>query len=107
MIGLRAWWAARSGFSIAGMVLALLIFVAAIAVWLWLPNDQQLAKKVEQELSTALGVKVSVASVHWQLLPVATIVLATVSTEQTPPVSIKKLTLHPRLAALFKRSFAF
>ena len=87
-----------------GVLLALAVFSAAVAVWLWIPDDQQLVSDAELELTTALGVKVSVASVQWRLLPTPAIVLAGVATEQTPPITIEKLSLHPKLSALYRRS---
>ena len=96
-----------SAFSVIGILLVLVIFSVAIALWLWLPNEQQLASDVELELESALGVKVSLASVRWQLLPLPAIMLGDMATEQTPPVTFKKLTLHPNLSVLYTRSLSF
>ncbi len=92
---------------VVGALLLLAIFGAALVVWLWMPNEQQLASDVELELQAALGFKVSVAAVRWQLLPLPAIVLSEVATDQTPPVSFKKLTLYPNLSAIFTRSLSF
>ena len=100
----RRWLAVLGVF---GALLALAIFIAVIAAWLWLPDDQQLARDAELELESALGVKVSVAAVRWQLLPLPAILLNDVATEQTPPVTFKKLTLYPKLSALYQRSLSF
>ena len=94
-------------FSILGILLVLVTFSTVVAIWLWLPDEQQLARDVELELESALGVKVSVATVRWQLLPLPAIMLSDVATDQTPPVSFKKLTLHPNLSALYTRSLSF
>ena len=102
----RRWLPAFSAIGIL-LVLVLVIFSVAIALWLWLPNEQQLARDVELELESALGVKVSVASVRWQLLPLPAILLGDMATEQTPPVTFKKLTLYPNLSALYTRSLSF
>ena len=90
-----------------GILLVLVVVTAVISVWLWMPSEQQLARDVELELESALGVKVSVASVRWQLLPMPAITLQDVATEQTPPITFKKLTLYPKLSALYKRSLSF
>ena len=87
--------------------LVLAAVVAAIAIRLLLPNDQQLASDLALELESALGVKVSVGALSWQLLPLPAIMLSDVATEQTPPVSIKRLTLYPNLSALYKRRLSF
>lgn len=96
--------------AVVGVLVALLLLsvvVTGIAVRLWMPDEQQLAKDVELELESALGVKVSVAAVRWQLLPLPAIMLSDVATDQTPPVTVKKLTLYPNLSAIYKRSLSF
>jgi len=100
----RRWLAV---FSVFGILLVLVTFSVVIAVFLWLPDEQQLARDVELELESALGVKVNVAAVRWQLLPLPAITLSDVATDQTPPVSFKKLTLYPNLSALYTRILSF
>ena len=90
-----------------GALLVVAIFSVVIAAWLWIPNEEQLASDAELELESALGVKVRVGAVGWQLLPLPAIMLSDVATEQTPPVTFKKLTLYPNLSALFKRELSF
>ena len=90
-----------------GAFFVLTVLAVVIAAWLWLPSEQQLARDVELELEFALGVKVNVGALSWQLLPLPAIMLADVATEQTPPVTVKKLTLYPNLAALYERSLSF
>jgi len=72
-----------------------------------LPDEKQLVRDAELELESALGVKVSVAAMRWQLLPLPAIMLSDVATDQTPPVSFKKLTLYPNLSALYTRILSF
>jgi len=67
---------------------------------LWLPDEKQLVRDAELELESALGVKVSVAAMRWQLLPLPAIMLSDVATDQTPPVSFKKLTLYPNFSVV-------
>ena len=101
---------ARRWLAVLGVLvslLALAVFAAVVAVWMWLPDEHQLARDVELELESAIGVRVSVAAVRWQLLPLPAIMLSDVSTEQTPPVTFKKLTLYPKLSALYQRNLSF
>lgn len=95
---------------VVGILVALLLLilvVAGIAVRLWMPSDEQLAKDAELELQSALGVKVNVAAVRWQLLPLPAITFSDVATEQTQPVTVKRLILYPNLSAIYKRSLSF
>ena len=97
----------RSWLAVFGVLLVVALIAAATAAWLRLPDEQQLARDVELELESALGVKVTVAAVRWQLLPLPAIMLGDVATEQTPPVTFKKLTLYPKWSALYKRTLSF
>ena len=97
----------RSWLAVFGVLLVVALIAGATAAWLRLPDEQQLARDVELELESALGVKVTVAAVRWQLLPLPAIMLGDVATEQTPPVTFKKLTLYPKWSALYKRTLSF
>lgn len=97
----------RSWLAVFSVLLVVALIAAATAAWLRLPDEQQLARDVELELESALGVKVTVAAVRWQLLPLPAIMLGDVATEQTPPVTFKKLTLYPKWSALYKRTLSF
>ncbi len=97
----------RRWLAVFGVLLVVAFIAAVTAAWLWLPDEQQLARDVELELDSALGVKVSVAAVRWQLLPLPAILLSDVATEQTPPVTFKKHALYPKLSALVQRSLSF
>ena len=97
----------RSWLAVFSVLLVVALIAAATAAWLRLPDEQQLARDVELELESALGVKVTVAAVRWQLLPLPAIMLGDVATEQTPPVTFKKLTLYPQWSALYKRTLSF
>ena len=100
----RRWQAALG---LLGILLLLVIFTVVIAAWVWIPDEQQIARDVELELESALGVKVSVAAFRWQLLPLPAIMLSGVATDQTPPVDFEKLTLYPNLSAVYSRILSF
>lgn len=87
------------GGSIAVGALAML---ALVLVNLF-PSDEALAQRASAELQAALGVPVSVGSVHWRLLPSPTVVIENAATGQAEPVEVKKLTLYLDTAALWQR----
>lgn len=94
----------RARYWLAGLGLATsLLVLACVAALAFMPSDEDLAKDAELELESALGVKVSIGALHWQLLPIPAVVVESVVTEQTPPVVIDKLTVYPNLAALWQR----
>lgn len=91
---------------LAAIVLAalvLLLLVAAGALALWLPSGDELARRVEQEASSRLGVGVKVGSVRWSLLPMPYAEVLDVRTAQPEPIVIGRMAAFPLLAPLWQR----
>ena len=86
----------------AGIAVALLA-CGAIGLYLLLPSDEELAKRAAVELETALGVPVSVGSLHWKLIPSARVDIQNLATQQSQPIVIRKLTAYVDLAMLWQR----
>jgi uncharacterized protein involved in outer membrane biogenesis len=88
------------------LALGLLLGVVAL-LWITLvrlvPSDEMLAQRAAAELEQALGVKVSVGALHWQLRPAPALVIEDIATVQPQPIAIKKLTARLNLAALLQR----
>ena len=97
---MKAWqtWAIRIGIACAAVLCA----VALALVW-WLPTDEELALRVTAEAEDALGVKVSIGSVHWGLLPRPAITVNDFRTQQSPPIVVGKLSVYPSLSMLLHR----
>lgn len=93
----RYWLA---GLGVTFLAVAAMLAVAALA---FMPSDDNLAKEVELELESVLGVKVSIGALHWRLFPTPAVAVENVVSAQTPPVVIHKLTVYPSLAALWQR----
>ena len=89
-------------------LLALGLFLG-VAALLWIviasliPTDEALAKRAAAELERALGVKVSVGALHWQLRPVPALMIEDIATLQPQPIVIKQLTVNLNPAALLRR----
>ena len=90
-------WAIGLGGTVA-VVVAL-----AVAVWLQVPSDEELAVQAAARLTALLGVPVTVGAVHWQLRPQPQVVLENVATTQTQPVELAKLVAHISMAGLWER----
>ena len=73
------------------------------AVLFFAPSNDDLAQRAEREMTSALGVKVAVGSLRWRVLPSPAVVVENVTTAQTPPLTIAKLTLYPDLISLWQR----
>jgi len=81
----------------AGITVAALLGGAWLAVNAWLPNGDALARRIEAEAQQRLGVKVTVGSAQWQVLPKPMIEVRDVRTQQAQPIEIGRASLHPKL----------
>lgn len=97
----------RNKWMVAGGVLLALLVGGWLALLLLLPSDEELAARASAELQARLGVPVAVGSLGWRLFPVPAVVLQDVATRQTPPITIKKLTVHPSVPALLDGRLQF
>jgi len=78
------------GLGIAAAVLG----AAWRAVAWWLPTDEELAARLAAAAEERLGVKVTIGSAHWALLPRPIVVVNDFRTQQAQPVVIGQLTAH-------------
>jgi len=75
------------GLGVAAAVLSAAWFAVA-----WrLPTDAELAARLTAEAEERLGVKVTIGSAHWRLLPKPVVVVSDFRTQQTQPVVIRQL----------------
>jgi len=89
------------GLGVAVGALALLGLVLASLI----PSNEELAQRASTRLEAALGVPVSMGALHWRLFPSPRVVIENAATRQPQPVEMKKLTLYPRMAALWQLRF--
>lgn len=93
---------ARRWLTGGGIALGVLGLAAVLAVQM-IPSDEELKVRAAAELETALGVPVSVGTLHWQLLPSPRVTVENVVTTQPQPVEVKKLTAYLDTSALWQR----
>ncbi len=96
---MKRWQKWSLGLGIAAAVVG----AAYLAVARWLPSDEELAVRLTAEAEERLGVKVTIGSAYWTLLPRPTVVIKDFRTQQAQPVIIGQLTAHPRAATLLDR----
>jgi hypothetical protein len=77
--------------------------LAALALAWWLPTDEDLRLRLTAEAEAALGVKVSIGSVRWILLPTPAITIHNFRTQQAVPIIVGKLRVYPNLPQLMHR----
>ena len=74
--------------------LTTLIGGAVLAVMAVVPGDDELAEQAEQKLEQTLGVKVSIGSLSWIMLPVPAVILQDVTTQQDRPVKARRIVAY-------------
>jgi hypothetical protein len=97
----RQKWALALGIPVAVLV------AAWLAVAWWLPTDEEFAARLTAEAEERLGVRVTIGSAHWQLLPRPAVVVNDFRTRQSQPVVIGRLTAHLKARSLLDRTLVF
>jgi hypothetical protein len=90
-----------------GLGVAAALGAVTIAVEWLLPTDEELAAWLTARAEHRLGVKVTIGSAHWALLPKPAVVVNDFRTQQAPPVVIRQLSAHPNVRALLHRKLVF
>ena len=85
-----------------GMFAAVALLLGLIG-WSLIPKDEELARRAAARLTEVSGVPVSVGALQWRVLPVPSLVLQNVATQQNRPIALEKLTLYFELGALLQR----
>ena len=93
---------------IAGLLAAAVLLLGGglLALNLLLPTDGELAAEVGARFQKASGIGLKVGSAHWSLRPSPVVVLNELATDQPAPITVRRVELRPRLAALWRRSIA-
>jgi hypothetical protein len=91
------------GLGIAAAVLG----AAWLAVAWLLPTDEEFAAWLTAEAEDRLGVKVTIGSAHWALLPRPVVVVNDFRTQQAQPVVIRRLSAQPNARVLLHRKLEF
>lgn len=99
----RPWPRALRWAAVGLGALVLLLVAAWLALWAWLPNDEQLAQRFADEAARRLGVPVQIESLRWQLVPLPVVTLTNLRTQQASPMHAERIELHPDLAPLLGR----
>ena len=82
--------------------MAVVVLLGLIGLSL-IPKDEELARRAAARLTEFSGVPVSVGALHWRVLPVPSVVLQKVVTQQSRPIELKQVTMYFELGALLQR----
>lgn len=92
---------------LAGPAVAAALLLGGLA-WLAsrLPSDEELAANLAERFEQASGVPLRIGAAHWALRPRPVVVLEDVATSQSPPITVRRIVVQPRLGALRARRLA-
>lgn len=86
----------------AAAVVALLA-AACLALWAFVPTDDELARRVEAEFEARLGQKLVVGAVRWRLLGVPLVEVLDAHTLQPDAIRVRRVAIHPQLMPLLRK----
>lgn len=81
----------------------LVLLGIATALLSFIPSDEELAARAQTRLTAALGARVTIASLHWKVLPVPMLVIENAVVARPQPITARRITLYPSLAALMQK----
>lgn len=87
----------------AAAAVAALLAAACLALWVWVPTDEELARRVEAAFEAHLGQKLVVGAVHWRLLGVPVVEVLDAHTLQSDAIRVRRVAIHPQLLPLLRK----
>lgn len=90
-------WALAAGASAA------LLAAACLAVWAWLPSDDELERRLEDEFEARLGQKLVVGAVRWRVLGVPQVEVLDARTGQAEAITVRRIVIRPQLMPLWRK----
>lgn len=89
--------------ALAAAALVALLAAACLAVWAVLPDDNELARRVEAEFEARLGQKLVVGAVRWRVRGVPEVEVLDAHTAQPEPIRARRVAIRPQLWPLLRR----
>jgi hypothetical protein len=91
--------------ALASSAVAGLFATAWLALWVAVPNDDELARRVEAEFEARLGQKLVVGAVHWRLLGLPRVEVLDARTSQAEAIRVRRVAIYPELLPLLRQRF--
>jgi len=88
---------------IAGGAAVLAVVALGFAVSALVPGDEELRQAAEAQVERRLGVRATIGSLSWRLLPAPEVRLRDIKLAQSQPLTIRQLTIHPALGRTLRR----
>lgn len=91
--------------ALAAGAFAALLAVACLVVWVLVPDDEQIARRVEAEFEARLGQKLVVGAVHWRVLGLPMVEVLDAHTVQPEAIRVRRVSIYPELLPLLSKRF--
>ena len=80
------------------------VIVLLVAVWSWLPSQEEVASRVARQFHDRTGVQIDLSHVRWSLWPQPTLVVENAVTRQTSPMVLRSLRLQASWSSVLRRA---
>lgn len=88
---------------IAGGAAVLAVVALGFAVSALVPGDEELRQAAETQIERRLGVRATIGSLSWRLLPAPEVRLRDIKLAQSQPLTIRQLAIHPAVGRTLRR----
>lgn len=89
--------------ALAAGALAALLVAACLALWMFVPSDEELARRLEAEFESRLGQRLVVGAVHWRVLGVPEVEVLDARTQQAEAIQVRRVAIRPQLMPLLRK----
>jgi uncharacterized protein involved in outer membrane biogenesis len=87
----------------AAAIVLLLLGLVWVLLLVFVPSDAELADYAAAEFESATGVKLTIDTLHWQLLPLPSVTVEGLKTDQKQPITLRRATVYPDLGMLLHK----
>ena len=89
--------------AVAAAALGALLAAACLALWVLVPDDDELARRVEAAFEERMGQKLVVGAVRWRVLGLPVVEVLDARTEQAEALAVKRIAIYPQLMPLWRK----
>ncbi len=82
---------------------AALLVAACLALWVFVPSDDELARRLEAEFESRLGQRLVVGAVRWRVLGVPEVEVLDARTQQAEAIQVRRVAIRPQLMPLLRK----
>ena len=89
--------------AVAAAALGALLAAACLALWVLVPDDDELARRVEAAFEERMGQKLVVGAVRWRVLGLPVVEVLDARTGQAEALAVKRIAIYPQLMPLWRK----